>query len=210
MEWYHVLLAVYALGTLVLIGPPVVYGRCLYQYVGFSEQYRASVDLLAVLPICTTLHICSGCLWMIVASINLGCKRSTLSPRIHRMVGCTYILSAVLCSTTAPVVTYYSSVYTRSLLCGVSSISIYSLYCIRGICRFTDRCAHIDYVRRTTSLGIGSVLMRPVMYGVYTLCMPNSSLQQYLVETRHGYNNLFYFTGMFTFSISYFVVRWYL
>jgi hypothetical protein len=207
MTWVYIVIAFYSMGTMLLLGlPGIIDGRVLYNTVGFTQQYRASADLLIEMPVITTLHICSGCTWMITSAYNMGCRRSVVSPSIHKTTGLVCVTAALLCATTAPLVAYRTHMYSFPLFLFTIICSLVAIYSIFRACTCTERVTHIEYMRRAMAVGIGSIVSRPGLYALYILCR-HTDQQQYLFETVDGYRLVFHIVVIPSFILSYFLSR---
>ncbi len=186
MVWPHgwftrTTLCTYLIVTGILFGHPCTWTRAI-AYRDMSTQAYQSIMLATTRPYTISTHVLSGVLWMFLGLVQLY---TPVRPRRHAFIGYAYVLASIVCSTTAPVVArefnnderlHTAVVYISVLSTMFLLISIISI-------RYGNVLNHVRWMRMNMALGMGSVMMRPILM-VYGLI--------WSLEPQCIYNDVFF------------------
>ena len=160
MQLIHIGLLVYLAATVLLFGHSGTWTREL-AYRTMPTQAHQSIMLANTIPLTIQYHVVFGAIWMGLV---------TPYRRLHAYIGYAYVAASTICAVTAPAVARAFNHDARLETAALCTSALAMLFLVLSIVciRQHNVIGHVRWMRMNMALGMGSVLMRPmlVMYGL--------------------------------------------
>ena len=200
MVWPHGWLICTTICTYLIVtgfwfGHPCTWTRAI-AYRDMPTQAHQSIMLATTIPYTISIHVLSGVLWMLLGLVQLYTPvrpRRLRARKRHAFIGYAYVLMSVVCSTTAPVVAreFNNDERLHIAMVYISVLSPMFLLISSMYIRYGDVINHVRWMRMNMALGMGSVMMRPMLI-VYGLI--------WSLEPQGIYNDVFFHVAVMSFG----------